>query len=67
VKSCPKCHATYADTVKFCPGDGSALELRIGPVPDPRPAKSHRCPACGTSYAAGRFCITDGALLEPVA
>ena len=60
MRTCPRCHASYNDTVKFCPNDGSPL----GEVAKQFAEHPRVCPTCGANYPGGRFCPHDGALLE---
>ncbi len=58
--TCEKCHETYADMVKFCPRDGTALGTTAAAI-DRAPKK---CPRCGAKYKGLKFCVHDGSVLE---
>ena len=57
---CPRCASIFSGTLKFCPHDGSRLQVEGEATPLP----TRRCPTCDTKYEMGRFCVRDGALLE---
>ena len=58
--TCTRCHATWDDTFKFCPHDGTPLGTTAKEFAEyPR-----TCLKCGAKYAGGRFCVHDGSLLD---
>lgn len=59
--TCSTCGSEYADDVKYCPRDGTALGATAASlVQEPM-----KCPKCGARYAGVKFCARDGTRLEP--
>src|SRR5437870_3458205 len=60
-KTCPKCHARFPNSDRFCPVDGVPLadaSMSVGERTCPRCQRTYREPA--------RFCAIDGAPLKAI-